>query len=77
MKRIELTADEIKVINQQLNGEIEINTATPEQQDLLSGVVDKATDLLDETEDYDGLEASDDDLVKWFYGKYQDQQGDK
>lgn len=32
MNKIELSAEEIKVINQQLNGEIEVWNATDEQQ---------------------------------------------
>lgn len=47
MKRIELTEQEIQVIKAQLNGEIGAFTATPEQQQLLMGVIDKAEALLD------------------------------
>lgn len=70
MKKIELSADEIKVIKQQINGEIEISTATEEQQVLLTGVIDKAEALLDELDAYDEMG---DDLIKWFYGKYESQ----
>lgn len=70
MKKIELSADEIKVIEQQINGEIEISTATEEQQVLLTGVINKAEALLDELDAYDEMG---DDLIKWFYGKYKSQ----
>lgn len=70
MKKIELSADEIKVIEQQINGEIEISTATEEQQVLLTGVIDKAEALLDELDAYDEMG---DDLIKWFYDKYKSQ----
>lgn len=75
MKKIELSAAEIKVIKQQLNGEIEVWHATDEQKELLMGVIDKADALMDE------LDASDDldnyphgGLVEWFYDKYKAQQ---
>jgi hypothetical protein len=74
MSKIELSADEIKVIHQQLNGEIEIYNATDEQQRLLSSVIDKADALLDETDAYDELEEQGNDLVQWFWNKYQEQQ---
>lgn len=74
MSKIELSADEIKVIHQQLNGEIEIYNATDEQQRLLSSVIDKADALLDETDTYDELEEQGNDLVQWFWNKYQEQQ---
>lgn len=74
MSKIELSADEIKVIHQQLNGEIEIYNATDEQQRLLSSVIEKADALLDETDAYDELEEQGNDLVQWFWNKYQEQQ---
>ena len=74
MSKIELSADEIKVIHQQLNGEIEIYNATDEQQRLLSSVIDKADALLDESDAYDELEEQGNDLVQWFWNKYQEQQ---
>jgi len=42
MEKIELTADEIKVIKQQLNGEIEVWNADDYQQKHLTSVIDKA-----------------------------------
>lgn len=74
MNKIELTAEEIQVINQQLNGEIEVWSATEEQQQLLTGVLDKADELLEELDAYDELdEKFGGDLVKWYYAKYQAQ----
>lgn len=74
MGKIELSAAEIKVIKQQLNGQIEIWSATEEQKVLLMGVIDKADALMDE------LDASDDlddymegGLIEWFYDKYKEQ----
>lgn len=68
MGKIELSASEIEVIELQLDGKIEINTATDEQQAILSGVIDKAEALADELDDYEF-----DDLIKWFYDKYKNQ----
>lgn len=74
MKKIELTEKEIEVIHQQLNGEIEVYSATEEQQQLLMGVIDKANDLLDEEDAYDELEAQGNDLIDWYWKKYQAQE---
>lgn len=73
MKRIVLSADEIKVIHQQLNGEIEVWWATDEQQRLLMGVIDQANSLLAELNAYEELENEGGDLIAWFYRKYQEQ----
>lgn len=74
MKKIELTAKEIAVIRQQLNGEIEVHSATEEQQQLLMGVIDKANELLDEEDAYDELEEQGNNLIDWYWKKYQAQQ---
>lgn len=70
MKRIELTEQEIQVIRAQLNGEIGAFTATPEQQKILMGVIDKAEALLDELDAYDEMG---EDMIKWYWEKYQSQ----
>lgn len=74
MKKIVLTEKEIEVIQQQLNGEIEVHSATEEQQQLLMGVIDKANDLLDEEDAYEELEAQGNDLIGWYWKKYQAQE---
>lgn len=75
MKKIELSADEIKVIKQQLNGEIEVWNATDEQQKLLTGVIDKAEALMEELDAYDDLDNyMEGGLVTWFYDKYKAQE---
>lgn len=70
MKKIELTADEIKVIEQQLNGEIEVWSATDEQQEILTKVINDAEALMDELDAYDELDG---DLIQWYYDKYKAQ----
>lgn len=72
MKKIELSADEIKTIKQQLNGEIEVWNATEEQQKHLTSVIDKAEALLDELDAYDEMG---DDMILWFWNKYKAQEG--
>lgn len=71
MKKIELSADEIKAIKQQLNGEIEVWSATEEQQKHLTSVIDKAESLLDELDAYDEMG---DDMILWFWNKYKAQE---
>lgn len=72
MKKIELSADEIKVIKQQLNGEIEVWNATEYQQKHLTSVIDKAEALMHELKAY---EESGDDMILWFWNKYKAQEG--
>lgn len=76
MNKIELTADEIKVIKQQLNGEIEVWNATDEQQQNLIRVIDKADALLEELDAYDEMiEKCNADTILWFWEKYKAQEG--
>jgi hypothetical protein len=70
MEKIELSDKEKEVIKKQLNGEITQFSATPEERTLLMGVISKAEALLDELDDYDNMG---DDLIQWFWGKYQSQ----
>ena len=71
MKRIELSEQEKEVIRQQLNGEFDGWTATEEQQKLMTQVIHKAEDLLEELDEYDTMG---DDLIQWFWNKYQAQE---
>ena len=68
MEKIVLSEDEKVVIEMQLRGEIEIDTATEDQQKLLMGVINKAEKLMDETDEDPG-----DDLIAWFYEHYKAQ----
>lgn len=71
MKRIELTPEEIAVIKQQFDGEIEVWSATDEQQKHLTNVIDKAEARLEEyPDDYD----FGDDLIAWIWSEYQAQE---
>ena len=73
MSKIELSADEIQVINEQLNGEFGAFTATPRQQELIMGVTDKAIAL---AEELNAFEDVGEDLIAWYYNKYKEQQSE-
>lgn len=69
-RKIILTDEEKKVIEQQLNGEIEEWSATEQQRRVLTKVINDANALMDESEAY---EESGDDLIEWYYNKYKEQ----
>lgn len=71
-QEIILTQEEIQVIDQYFKGEIGSFTATEEQQKHMMAVIDKAEALMKELDAYDELE---DDLIQWFWDKYQAQTG--
>ena len=73
MSKIELTAEQIQVIEQQLKGEIEVWNATDEQQKILTGVINDAETLMDELDAYDDLDKHNNNLVQWYYDKYKAQ----
>lgn len=71
MKKIELTEKEIEVIGQQLAGEFDRVFAPDDDKAALMSVIDKAGALMEELDAYDEL---DDDLILWFWNKYQEQE---
>lgn len=73
--KIELSQDEIRVIEQNLKGEFGIWNATDYQKEHLSKVIDKAEALERELNAIDEvMEEEDCDLIRWFYKKWQAQQ---
>lgn len=71
MTRIEFNEHHKKVIDEQLNGEIEIWSATEEQQKYLTEVIHIAKARLAEyPDDYD----FGDDLIAWIWKEYQEQE---
>lgn len=70
MEKIILTAKEIEVIKDQLNGKVEI-WATEDVKTTLMGVIRKADALMEEQDAYDEVG---NDLILWFWNKYQSQQ---
>lgn len=71
MKKIELTEKEIEVIGQQLAGEFDRVFAPDDDKAALMSVIDKAGALMEELDAYDELG---DDLILWFWNKYQEQE---
>lgn len=71
MSRIELSNDEIKIIEKQLSGEFDQFESSEEEQKLMMSVIDKANALMEELDAY---EESGDDTIQWFYDKYKQQQ---
>ena len=71
MSRIELSTDEIKVIEKQLSGEYDPFDASETDMKAMNSVISKAESLLAELDAYD---ESGDDLIEWFYGKYKEQE---
>lgn len=69
MKKIELTTAEINVIKRYKEGEINVySPENDEDRETLQGIIHKAEDDLD---DYPDDEF--DDLVLWYYDKFQEQ----
>lgn len=71
MDKIKLSPDEIALIEKQQRGEfMEWDAPEPEQK-MMVGIIDKMESLMDELKAY---EESGSDPLKWFYGKYKEQQ---
>lgn len=71
MKKIELTPAEIDIIEVCERMGVGYDPVTKEQKEAMMSVIDKAEALMHELKAY---EESGDDLVKWFYNKYKEQQ---
>lgn len=71
MNKIELTEIEIAVIKKQLNEEYSPFFSEEEEQLAYNSMIDKAEALLDELDAYESMG---DDLVAWFWNKYQEQE---
>lgn len=67
---ITLTDKQIEVINKYLDGQISMFGTSEEDMAAMNEVIEIAEDLQDELEAY---EESGDDLIRWFWGKYNDQ----
>ena len=71
MAKIELSPEEIQVIEKQLKGELNTFFMEENERELIDGVIEKAAALMAELDAYDELDG---DLVKWYYNKYKAQQ---
>lgn len=73
MEKIILSEREIEFINKHLKGEIEVHSATDEEQLVLGNLIDKANDLMDELDAYDEVDNPDFDLLGWYLSLYEKQ----
>lgn len=73
MKTIVITQEQMEVIQEYLDGEIGMFTATDHQMEVMSGVIDEATALLEELDAYDELDENN-DTIRWYLKKYNEQQ---
>ena len=69
--KIELTEREIEVIKMQLDGKLELFTGQDDEMDIICEIVVRANKLMD---DLDASDELDDDLILWYWNKYQNQE---
>lgn len=70
MKKIELSNLQEQLIQKQLKGEYDPFLSSEEEKKAYNEVIDKAQELCDELDAYDEME----DLLPWFWEKYQAQE---
>lgn len=70
MDKIELTATELKVLDEYFAGEIGMFTATDEQMTVIRNLNDRAGALMDKLDAWDELG---EDMLGWYYNKYLEQ----
>lgn len=73
MEKIILTNQEIEFIKKHLRGEIEVHSATEEEQIVLGSVIERADNLMDELDAYDEMDDPDFDLLAWYLSVYEKQ----
>lgn len=73
MEKIILTEREIELINKHLRGEIEVHSATDEEQEVLGNIIDRAGDLMDELDAYDAMDDLEFDMLRWYLSMYEAQ----
>lgn len=70
MKKIELNAKELDVLERQVRGEINDWMLPVEEINILNKLITDAEALLDDLDAYDELDG---DLMRWYYNKYRSQ----
>lgn len=70
MKKIELNAKELDVLERQVRGEINDWMLPVEEINILNKLISDAEALLDDLDAYDELDG---DLMRWYYNKYRSQ----
>lgn len=71
MAKVELTAQEIALIDKHLSGEYNPFFASKEEQEVLNSLIERAQALEEELDAYD--ETVETDLLKWYLDKYHQQ----
>lgn len=74
MKQIVLNEKQKAVTQKYLKEEYSPFFSSEEEQTAMNEVIDMANEL---EEELDAYEESGDDLIKWFWGKYQEQEKEK
>lgn len=65
-----LTPEQMAVVQEYLDGKIEMFTATEHQMKVLGDIISDAEKLCEETDAYDEVEETEDcDLIKWYLTK--------
>ena len=75
IEKIELTEEEIEVIKACITEELDPYYANERQQELLTGIIDRADAILDKLWESDPDYDFGSDTVKWYYNLYRKQQG--
>lgn len=73
MEKIVITQEQMEVIQEYLDGKIGMFAATDHQMEVMSGIIKSATALLEELDAYDELD-EDNDTIRWYLKKYNEQQ---
>ena len=75
MESINLTSEEIALIERHLNGDYNPFFSSREEQEMFNTLIDKAEALEDELDAIDErFEMPNADLLAWYYKKYQTQE---
>jgi hypothetical protein len=75
MEKIILTPEQVTAIQQHLDGQVGMFTATQHQMDVLKPVINRAKELMLELDAFDEVfESIDGDLLGWYLRKWQEQQ---
>lgn len=75
MERIELTQQEVSLINKHLEGKVNAFTLSKEEQQVMNKLIDKAATLEEELDAIDErFEMPNADLLAWYYKKFKDQE---
>jgi len=70
MKKIELTSEEIEIIERDLRDEIPAFGATPREVEVISKFLKDAKDACEEEDAYDQIDES---LEEWYFNKFKAQ----